>query len=131
MSPSLLRGLSSHVIGRFQAWRWVAACWLMLSVVRADVVLVPVGSVWRYLDNGSDPGTAWRAAGFDDSAWSAGPAPLGYGDGDEATTVGFGPNASAKYITTYFRTRFPVADLSAITGLGLRVLRDDGVAVYL
>ena len=38
--------------------------------------LVPTGSVWKYLDNGSDQGTAWIAPGFDDSAWAAGPAEL-------------------------------------------------------
>ena len=52
------------------------------------------GSNWRYLDNGTDQGTAWRASAFDDSAWASGNAQFGYGDGDEVTTVGFGPNAN-------------------------------------
>ena len=43
------------------------------------------GSSWKYLDNGSNQGTAWRSLFFDDQAWSAGNAELGYGDGDEAT----------------------------------------------
>jgi hypothetical protein len=47
----------------------------------ADTTLVPTGSVWKYLDNGSDQGTAWRAASFNDSTWRSGPAQLGYGDG--------------------------------------------------
>ncbi|WP_230687570.1 hypothetical protein, partial [Streptococcus pneumoniae] len=50
-----------------------------------DQTLVPMGSSWRYLDNGSNQGTAWRAGAFNDTAWAAGPAQLGYGDGDEAT----------------------------------------------
>ena len=54
----------------------------------------PPGAVWRYLDNGSDQGTAWRAAAFNDTGWKSGAAELGYGDGDEATVVGYGPNST-------------------------------------
>jgi hypothetical protein len=97
----------------------------------ADTTLVPTGSVWKYLDNGSDQGTAWRAASFNDSTWPSGPAQLGYGDGDEATTVGFGPDANNKFITTYFRRAFNVTNSSLFTNLTLRVLRDDGAVVYL
>lgn len=114
--------------------RWLLALLCLcafLPAVLADQTLVPTGSVWRYLDNGSDQGTSWRAPAFDDSGWAWGPAQLGYGDGDEVTTVSYGANSSAKYITTYFRKSFTVADAAAFTGLNLRVLRDDGVVVYL
>ena len=97
----------------------------------AVTILVPTGSVWKYLDNGSNQGTAWRAAGFADGPWASGPAQLGYGDGDEATVVSFGPNASAKFITTYFRRAFTVANPSAFAAFTLRLLRDDGAVVYL
>ncbi|TAH37368.1 MAG: hypothetical protein EYC70_10380 [Planctomycetota bacterium] len=93
--------------------------------------LLPRGADWRYLDDGSDPGAAWFTAGFDDSAWASGSAQLGYGDGDESTVVGYGPNASAKYITTYFRTTVSVPDPGLFRGLYLRLLRDDGAVVYL
>jgi hypothetical protein len=93
--------------------------------------LVPAGAAWKYLDNGSDQGTAWRAAAFNDSGWKSGLAELGYGDGDEATIVGYGPNSSAKFITTYFRRAFSVTNPSAYGALTLRVLRDDGAVVYL
>ena len=96
-----------------------------------DTTLVPAGSVWKYLDNGSDQGTAWRATSFNDSTWPSGTAQLGYGDGDEATTVGFGPDANNKFITTYFRRAFSVTNPSLFTSLTLRVLRDDGAVVYL
>jgi hypothetical protein len=92
--------------------------------------LIAAGSAWKYLDNGSDQGAAWRAAGFNDSAWQSGAAQLGYGDGDEATVVASGPSSN-KYITTYFRHHFAVADASAVTALALRLLRDDGAVVYL
>lgn len=96
-----------------------------------ETVLVPVRSFWRYLDNGTDQGTVWRDLTFNDNAWSAGPAQLGYGDGDETTKVGYGPNSKNKFVTTYFRHSFLVADASAYRGLTLRVLRDDGAVVYL
>ena len=97
----------------------------------ADTTLVPTGAVWKYLDNGSDQGTAWRATSFSDSTWPSGPAQLGYGDGDEATTVGFGPSSTNRFITTYFRRAFSVTNASAFNALTLRLLRDDGAVVYL
>ena len=57
-------------------------------------VLVPEGAVWKYLDDGSDQQSHWRDADFNDSDWKAGPAQLGYGDSDEKTIVGFGPDES-------------------------------------
>jgi hypothetical protein len=102
------------------------------SLPDVDVVdgntLVPQGATWKYLDDGSDQGTAWTALDFDDSAWASGPAQLGYGDGDEATVVGYGPDAEDKHITTYFRHAFTVTASSA---LRLRLLRDDGAVVHL
>jgi hypothetical protein len=98
--------------------------------VSTNVTLVAASSTWRYLDDGSDAGTAWGGLDFDDSTWKAGPAQLGYGDGDEATVVNFGSSTS-KFITTYFRRAFAVADAGAVTGLTLRLLRDDGAVVSL
>jgi acid phosphatase type 7 len=108
---------------------WLAAVAAIHSYA-ADV-LVPTGSVWRYLDNGSNQGTAWRAPAFNDSGWASGPAQLGYGDGDESTVVSFGPDSANKYITTYFRRSFNVADASLYQSATLRLLRDDGAVVYL
>jgi hypothetical protein len=93
--------------------------------------LVAAGSTWRYRDDGTDQGTAWRNGGFNDSSWSTGAAQLGYGDGDEQTVVSYGPNASNKYITTYFRRTFSVANPAALSNVELRLLRDDGAVVYL
>lgn len=93
--------------------------------------LVPLASNWRYLDNGSDQGTAWRAAAFNDGTWASGPAQLGYGDSDEATQIGFGPDSGNKYPTYYFRTAFNVADPNQFSALLVQVVHDDGAAVYL
>lgn len=101
------------------------------TLVGQDVALVPFGSIWKYRDNGSNQGTAWRAPGFNDTAWATGPGQLGYGDGDEATVVSYGPSSSAKYITTYFRKTFTIADVNAYAGYALRLKRDDGIIVYI
>lgn len=97
----------------------------------AGITLVPKDAIWSYLDNGSDQGVLWRESVFDDSTWLTGPSELGYGDGDEATVVDFGPDPNNKYITTYFRHAFNVTDISNISGLTLNLLRDDGAVVYL
>ncbi len=86
------------------------------------------GDAWKYLANGSNQGTAWRASSFNDSTWPSGASQLGYGDGDENTIV---PSGSPKFITTYFRRAFTVTDKSQIAGLTLNVLVDDGAYVYL
>lgn len=82
------------------------------------------GFIWHYLDDGSDPGAAWRDPAFDDAGWSEGAAPLGYGEDYLNTEV----SASA---TTFFRYTFGVASRADITKLTVGVLRNDGVAVYL
>ncbi|MDB6038465.1 MAG: hypothetical protein JWM99_2306, partial [Verrucomicrobiales bacterium] len=93
--------------------------------------LVGKGSVWKFLDDGSNQGTAWRAPGFLDANWKTGAAQLGYGDGDEVTVLGFGPDSNSKYITYYFRGTFNVSGVAQINSLNLSLLRDDGAVIYL
>ncbi len=92
--------------------------------------LVAFGSSWKYLDNGSNQGTAWRSSSFNDASWVSGNAQLGYGDGDESTVVSYGPNANAKYITTYFRKTISVSNPSGFASIAGSVKRDDGIAIY-
>jgi hypothetical protein len=93
--------------------------------------LIPSSATWNYLDNGSNQGTAWRSPGFNDSRWASGSAQLGYGDADETTVVSYGADPDNKFITTYFRHTFQVANLSGFTNLILNLIRDDGAVVYL
>lgn len=93
--------------------------------------LIAMRSNWKYWDRGSLPASNWFASGFNDATWSSGPAQLGYGDGDEATVVGFGPNSNNKYPATYFRHSFQVANPAQISQLSLGLVRDDGAVVYL
>ncbi len=98
---------------------------------QAATTLVPAEAEWKLLDDGSDQGVAWREPDFDDSGWGVGPAQLGYGDGDEQTVVGFGPDPSDRYVTTYFRKTFQVDPALAFDSLVLKLVYDDGIAVYL
>lgn len=56
---------------------------------------------------------------------------MGYGDGDEATVVSFGPNANNKYPTTYFRLSFEAEGIASLTELSLGIVRDDGAVIYI
>jgi len=103
------------------------------SRVHAETVLAAFGPAtqWRYLDDGSDQGTAWREPDFDDQAWQSGPAPLGYGDPEIETRVSFGQDPRHKRITTYFRHSFDIGATDGLQQLVFRIRSDDGVVVYL
>ncbi len=96
-----------------------------------NTTLIGAGADWRFLDDGTDQSSSWRATSFDDDSWDSGPAQLGYGDGDETTTVSYGGDGQAKFLTTYFRHTFDLVDPSSFDQLTLQLLRDDGAVVYL
>ncbi|HJZ05067.1 hypothetical protein A2634_04620 [Candidatus Amesbacteria bacterium RIFCSPHIGHO2_01_FULL_48_32] len=101
------------------------------SPVPSNTTLVQKESAWNYLDDGSNRGSSWRHLGFNDSSWKQGVAQFGYGDGDEATIVSYGSNSANKYITTYFRKYFEVANPESLTSLTINILKDDGAVVYI
>jgi phosphodiesterase/alkaline phosphatase D-like protein len=95
--------------------------------------VISQGSVWKYLDNGGDQGTAWSQPTFNDSGWASGPGKLGYEDG-AVTVLRQGPDgmtSATKFITYYFRQSFTVPDATKVALLTANVLRDDGVVIYL
>ncbi len=97
----------------------------------SQTTLIAQGSSWKYMSNGSNQGTAWKATAFNDASWSTGNAEFGYGDGGEATVISFGPSSSSKYITYYFRKSFTVTSPLQYSSLLLNLMRDDGAVVYL
>jgi hypothetical protein len=121
------------------------------GAVNPDAILAPfendiptpqdfivTGDDWKYLDDGSDQGTAWRASGFDDNSWSSGPSELGYGDSGpqgQTTVVGFVDtdpvlSADQRNATTYFRRKVTLSDPGAYSFFIIRLKYDDGAAVY-
>ncbi len=120
--------VGAEITGWPEAWFEDAA-----GTNAADVLVEP-GSRWRYLDDGSDQGAGWTAVAFSDAGWAEGPAELGYGDKPgrpEATEISYGPVATNKYITYYFRHRFVVTHPESYATVTVRLLRDDGGVVYL
>ena len=121
-------------------WEPLDRMWYFGGGRTVTETLISTGSVWKYLDDGSNQGipsdgTNWFAnPNYNDSYWLEGPAELGYGDASqsrpEATVVYSGPG-NDHFITTYFRHTFNVDDASIYSGLYLRLLRDDGAVVYL
>jgi hypothetical protein len=105
--------------------------WEEVALGKETTTFIPRGAIWKYLDDGSDQGTAWYSKSFNDSNWKEGTSEFGYGDGDESTIVNFGPDTNNKYATTYFRTTFNVTNPDAFNTLNLYLLRDDGAVVYI
>ena len=58
----------------------VTYSWLKTQLPEFTTVL-PSGVAWRFLDDGSDQGSAWKEPDFDASRWKSGLAPLGFGGG--------------------------------------------------
>jgi len=97
---------------------------ITIDDVGLDTEIIPLDATWKYLDDGSDQGAAWRDPIFDDSAWSSGAAVLGYGNGDETTALAAGPT------TYYFRHVIDLQE-TAVVSPELSIRADDGAIVYL
>jgi hypothetical protein len=106
--------------------------------------MVPHGAVWKFLDTGADLGASdivvghpayssaqWKHPDFGDSGWASGPAVFGYGEADVVTPVSYGPSSTNKYITTYFRHSFTLANVGEVLSASLDIRRDDGAIIYL
>ncbi len=113
---------------------------LTVTIVdHAEQKLLEKGGKWKYLDNGSNQGTAWKEPEFDDNSWKSAPAPLGYPASENrplfgkiASVISYGPDSQNKFPTTYFRTEFEIEDLSKIGKQGqINFGIDDSVILYL
>ena len=127
---------STFVTQRYHTGFKLSASGEQLGIYRTEtppqeVTLIQTNADWKYRDLGTDPGTNWMSSAYDDTGWAHGPAQLGYGDGDEATVVSYGPNASKKYPTTYFREHFNIADPTRVGNIRFHVVVDDGAIFYL
>lgn len=102
-----------------------------VAPAQTPLSLVPAGAIWKYCDTGADLGTAWQAPTFDDSPWPIGPAKFGFGDGNEVTRLRATATNGELIVTCYFRHAFRRPEPFSATNLVVRLLRDDGGAVYL
>lgn len=78
---------------------------------------------WRYLVPNQPLDTDWRTLEFDDSGWQMGPGSIGYGDGDDATTI----NSSVVFMR---RTFIGVNVQELVQGV-LAMDYDDGYVAFL
>src|SRR6185369_14651726 len=95
---------------------------LLVSVVgSASAGLVfNMNSSWRYMKGtaeASNPVGAWRANGFNDSAWATGTAPFYYGEALNGTVLS---DMQGFYTCIFMRKTFTIADHSVVTGMELR-----------
>lgn len=114
-------------IGSDGRWRWSsgdpAGEWQESAAPGSDVTVVGYGSIWKYNATNVDPGGSWNQVGFSDAGWPSGPAELGFGDNDEATS--FSRNGPSYY----FRHSFVLTKLP--TEATLDVVFDDGFVAYI
>lgn len=102
-----------------------------VALTVAPATLLPSGAVWKFLDDGSNQGADWRSNSFNDAAWKSGVAKLGFGGDGEATLLNRTNAGGTTNITFYFRRQFYVPDAAGVSSLTARMIRDDGVVVYL
>ncbi|MCP9766823.1 hypothetical protein EGI22_02810 [Lacihabitans sp. LS3-19] len=103
-------------------------CFFNQLTLAAQNKILESGSIWKFYDLGSLDNSNWKENTYNTSIWQEGPSELGYGDGDESTTLGYGGNPNNKYITTYFKNSFY---LSSSRQLNCQIKMDDGAVVYL
>lgn len=93
--------------------------------------LIGPSETWRYRKVREPPSArpgAWAEPGFDDSSWSEGPAPIGYGDAGVATVL---DDMRGGYPSVCIRRTFRIDDPASMGQLVLDVEYDDGLTVYL
>ncbi len=104
------------------------------SMTGGQQSVFPQKDTWLYYDQGPLESDSWKSADYNTSAWKQGYAPLGYytgGQRDYRTILSYGTDASAKYITYYFRKTFSLPeDPASDDKFTLNYIADDGFVVY-
>ena len=112
----------------------------------ATQVLLDKNTVWRYLDDNTDPAAgldslqAWTLKDFDDSAWKTGSGSFGSKGGAIGVVNGVTPTVLLNHYkedgTTcipsyFFRTSFEIEDAEAVSSLTFSANADDAVVMYI
>lgn len=88
------------------------------------------GATWRWFAGPAYPAGAWTQPAYDDGAWGAGPAPLGFGETRVATTIPDGGVPTNRWITTCLRAHFTATSATPFS-LVLQADYDDGFVAWL
>ncbi|MBN1669921.1 MAG: fibronectin type III domain-containing protein [Kiritimatiellae bacterium] len=103
-------------------------------VVSATLPADP-GGPWRYrrgTAEASSPAAAWRALGFDDSAWTEGDPPFGYSS--EASEGPFGTTLADmqdRYTSLFLRKTFQIVSPALVSELSVQFRYDDGFVAWI
>lgn len=115
---------AATVAGETQSANNAASALTALAPGVVTTTWITAGSTWKYRQDGLDMGvTPWRQTNYYDGFWSEGAAPLGFGNGGEATTL-----SATQHVTFYFRKSFPAQHLPL--SLSARIRADDGAVLY-
>ena len=82
------------------------------------------GDICKYLVPQSNPANNWKLANYYDATWKSGFSGIGFGDGDDRTTI-------SQTVTALMRCKFNIEDVEQISGIMLHVDFDDGFVAYL
>ncbi len=94
--------------------------------------LVPRGANgWRFVESGAGLTGDWMEENLDDSQWKRGQAPLGYGEEDIETELGFGEDPRNKNAAAFFRRTFEAENLKSFEVFAGAIRADDGAVIYL
>jgi len=99
-----------------------------LPELLAEDLFIADGEEWSYFRGVAAPPADWIQPQFDDAAWEAGPAGIGYGDGDDLTELA---DMQDGYVTVFCRKRFDLPTEPLSKPPRLTIVCDDGVVVYL
>lgn len=89
--------------------------------------IIAAGANWKYSYSAAGPGSDWMSAGFDDSAWQSGAAPLGWGQTQLGTTL---PAMSPKPLASFYRSTFELDPQSTVESIDIVTRADDGIVLY-
>jgi hypothetical protein len=87
--------------------------------------IVQTGDNCKYYIPKSNIGSSWKAKDFSDGGWITAQSGVGYGDGDDNTTISNGVNS------IYIRYSFNIENKAKISSLILDMDYDDGFIAYL
>jgi len=87
-------------------------------------MLIAADDTWHFFPGNSEPPADWPNIGFNTSNWSTGKGGIGYGDGDDGTTI-------AQVPSVYLRINFDIITKENIAWASLDVDYDDAFVAYL
>lgn len=106
--------------------------WNTSSEVSSSVITTPLltdKTVWSYYFKDTVPSEDWKEVECNDSVWKQGAGIFGFNCKNVVPTVKL-QNGKPVYLTSYYRTKLEVKDLSSIDSMLAKLTYDDGAVVY-